>query len=49
MANNSNTMEGVLLDNEPLARYTSWRVGGVAEYFYKPSGIAELPRWSSEQ
>lgn len=45
MVNNSNTMEGVLLGNEPLARYTSWRVGGAAEYFYKPSGIADLQNY----
>lgn len=47
MANNSNTMEGVLLDNEPLARYTSWRVGGLADYMYKPSGIADLQNYLS--
>jgi UDP-N-acetylmuramate dehydrogenase len=45
MANNSNTMEGILLDNEPLARYTSWRVGGAAQYFYKPSGIEDLQNY----
>lgn len=34
--------KGVLLNNEPLARYTSWRVGGVAEHFYKPTSIEDL-------
>lgn len=47
MANNSQSMEGVLLKNEPLARYTSWRVGGMAERFYKPSCIADLQNYLS--
>lgn len=33
---------GKLLLNEPLARYTSWRVGGVADKFYIPAGLADL-------
>ena len=28
--------EGTLLQNEPLAQYTTWRVGGVARKLYKP-------------
>ena len=35
-------MQGKLLKNEPLARYTSWRVGGPAERFYIPAGLADL-------
>lgn len=31
-----------LLENEPLARYTSWRVGGNADRVYMPNGLAEL-------
>lgn len=31
-----------LLKNEPLARYTSWRVGGIADQVYIPSNIEEL-------
>ncbi|PCH85251.1 MAG: UDP-N-acetylenolpyruvoylglucosamine reductase [Piscirickettsiaceae bacterium] len=34
--------KGTLLNNEPLARYTSWRVGGVAERLYKPTDIKDL-------
>ena len=33
---------GQLLLNEPLADYTTWRVGGIAKAMYKPAGIADL-------
>jgi UDP-N-acetylmuramate dehydrogenase len=35
-------MSGVLLNNEPLAKYTSWRVGGPAEKMYKPENKQDL-------
>ena len=35
-------MSGVLLKNEPLAKYTSWRVGGPAEQMYLPEGKDDL-------
>ncbi len=35
-------MSGVLLKNEPLAKYTSWRVGGPAEQMYLPDGKQDL-------
>lgn len=35
-------MKGVLLKNEPLAKYTSWRVGGLAEQMYLPAGKEDL-------
>nr|WP_217423713.1 UDP-N-acetylmuramate dehydrogenase [Legionella micdadei] len=31
-----------MLFNEPLADYTTWRVGGQAKKLYKPAGIADL-------
>ncbi|WP_171001787.1 UDP-N-acetylmuramate dehydrogenase [Methylobacillus flagellatus] len=34
--------QGTLLSHEPLARYTSWRVGGPAERLYIPAGLADL-------
>ncbi|HZV98251.1 MAG TPA: UDP-N-acetylmuramate dehydrogenase [Methylophilaceae bacterium] len=34
--------QGKLLLNEPLARYTSWRVGGTADRFYIPAGLEDL-------
>lgn len=33
---------GHLLLKEPLADYTTWRVGGLAKALYKPAGIADL-------
>lgn len=33
---------GKLLLKEPLARYTSWRVGGCADQFYIPAGLDDL-------
>jgi len=42
-ANNSVALyQGQLLSNEPLADYTTWRVGGIARHLYKPAGIADL-------
>ena len=34
--------QGQLLFGEPLANYTTWRVGGLAKTLYKPAGIADL-------
>ncbi|MFT4058985.1 MAG: UDP-N-acetylmuramate dehydrogenase [Legionella sp.] len=34
--------QGTLLYNEPLAEYTTWRVGGPAAKLYKPANIADL-------
>ena len=36
---------GQMRYNEPLANYTSWRVGGVAERFYQPANKADLIRF----
>lgn len=33
---------GKLLLNEPLARYTSWRVGGRADQLYIPADLEDL-------
>ena len=33
---------GVLLHDEPMARHTSWRVGGPADVFFKPATLDEL-------
>ncbi|KTD40027.1 UDP-N-acetylenolpyruvoylglucosamine reductase [Legionella parisiensis] len=35
-------LQGSLLYNEPLAEYTTWRVGGPANKLYKPKSIADL-------
>jgi UDP-N-acetylmuramate dehydrogenase len=35
-------LRGTLKRQEPLARYTSWRVGGAAEVFYQPADREDL-------
>lgn len=35
-------LRGQLLHDEPMAKHTSWRVGGSAEMFYKPADLADL-------
>jgi len=37
--------QGTLLQNESLAAYTTWRVGGIARQLYKPSSIEDLSRF----
>lgn len=37
-------LRGRLLAEEPLARHTSWRVGGAAEWFYTPADRDDLLR-----
>lgn len=36
------TCRGIMLENEPMSRHTSWRVGGPAEHFYKPADLDDL-------
>jgi len=33
---------GVLLHDEPMAKHTSWRVGGPADIFFKPARLKDL-------
>lgn len=35
-------LRGELLKNHDLARYTSWRIGGPADTFYRPADLADL-------
>lgn len=35
-------LRGTLLESEPMARHTTWRVGGPAERYYQPADIADL-------
>lgn len=35
-------LRGTLLNNEPLAKYTSWRIGGPAQRLYIPEDKADL-------
>lgn len=38
-------LRGVLLENEPMARHTTWRVGGPAARYYQPADIADLAQF----
>ncbi|KAB7623857.1 UDP-N-acetylmuramate dehydrogenase [Alkalilimnicola sp. S0819] len=40
--------QGELLEQVPLHRYTSWRVGGPAERFYRPVDLADLCAFLAE-
>lgn len=42
MTKSNLTYRGVLLEQEPMSRHTSWRVGGVADQFYRPADIQDL-------
>jgi UDP-N-acetylmuramate dehydrogenase len=37
-----------LLINEPLAKHTSWRVGGIAQQFYRPASAQDLAMFLSQ-
>ena len=39
------SVQGKLLLNEPMRRYTSWRVGGHADRLYVPAGLADLQQF----
>ena len=41
-ASKETSLRGELLQHEPLARYTSWRVGGPARTLYRPTDAADL-------
>jgi UDP-N-acetylmuramate dehydrogenase len=41
-------LQGELLFNEPLAKYTSWRVGGIAQQFYRPTTVKDLALFLSQ-
>ena len=45
MMKTTNQLTGQLMERELLARYTSWRVGGPADNFYKPSSIEDTQRF----
>lgn len=42
MATHPTSWRGKLLRNEPMARYTSWRVGGCADQLYIPADLEDL-------
>lgn len=44
----ANTLKGELRLNEPLAKHTSWRVGGIAQQFYRPTSAEDLALFLSQ-
>ena len=41
-------IRGELLLDEPMSRHTSWRVGGIAEYFFTPKDKTDLLQFLSQ-
>lgn len=41
-------LRGTLLQNEPMARHTTWRVGGSADSYYQPADIDDLALFLSQ-
>lgn len=42
MTKGNMTFKGILLEKESMSRHTSWRVGGVADRFYRPTDLNDL-------
>ena len=42
MTKDKMTYRGILLEKEPMSRHTSWRVGGMADHFYRPADLEDL-------
>jgi len=40
-------LKGELLEAEPMSKHTSWRVGGPADYYYKPADVNDLAKFLS--
>lgn len=47
-ARNGHLLRGTLLHNEPMARHTTWRVGGPADRYYQPADIADLAEFLAQ-
>jgi UDP-N-acetylmuramate dehydrogenase len=41
-AEQQDSLRGVLTEQEPMSRHTSWRVGGPADRFYQPADLQDL-------
>jgi UDP-N-acetylmuramate dehydrogenase len=44
-ARRNEVVRGVLLENEPMVRHTTWRVGGPAARYYQPADIDDLAQF----
>lgn len=43
-----NNLQGELRLNEPLSKHISWRVGGIAQQFYRPKNVQDLAVFLSQ-
>jgi UDP-N-acetylmuramate dehydrogenase len=48
VAENHPAVKGLLRTNEPMAKHTSWRVGGAAELYFKPADLDDLSQFLRE-
>jgi len=44
-ARSTSDFAGELRRNEPMSRHTSWRIGGPAEWFFRPANLDDLARF----
>lgn len=47
--NQQQKLRGELLRDEPMAKHTSWRAGGLASVYFKPADVADLSLFLSQQ
>ena len=45
---NTSAIRGDLREQESMSRHTSWKTGGVADYFYSPADIDDLSVFISD-
>jgi len=48
VASNQYAFKGTLLVDEPMAKHTSWKIGGTVDKFYTPSDIDDLGMFLAE-
>ena len=47
-ASNKLALRGQLLRDEPMAKHTSWRLGGPADAYYVPADLADLQQFLAQ-
>ena len=48
VANSKQSLRGKLMLDEPMARHTSWRLGGPADSYYVPADLADLQQFLAQ-
>jgi len=48
IAKSQQPLRGILTYSEPMSKHTSWRVGGVADQYYRPADIDDLSIFISQ-